>query len=82
MKDEPTGDDHGSRMSQSDATSLWTLRVHWEGRYHIALVDGVWRAKRCNDVTKVLTAGTSTELRTAMQNDYAAWMSAERRGGS
>lgn len=77
MTDNPTGG-----MSKEDATSLWTLRVHWEGRYHIALVDGVWRAKRCTDVTKVLTADTATELRTAMQDDYAEWMSAGRRDQS
>ena len=75
MTDESTGG-----MTQSDATDLWTLRIHWEDAYHIALVDGVWRAKRVGNVMHVLTADSAHELKVKMQEDFAEWQSAERNG--
>jgi hypothetical protein len=38
----------------------------------------VWRAKRFNDVTVVITADTAEELAGLIDADYAAWTSPMR----
>jgi hypothetical protein len=57
-------------MSEQEQRDIWQLRSRWLGVYHVALVDDVWRAKRYNDVTKVITADTAGELGDAIQRDY------------
>jgi hypothetical protein len=58
-------------VTEQDNAELWRLRMRWLGIYHVALADGVWRAKRYHDVTHVLTASTLAGLAEQIQNDYA-----------
>jgi hypothetical protein len=58
-------------VTEQDNAELWRLRMRWLGTYHVALADGVWRAKRYHDVTHVLTASTLAGLAEQIQNDYA-----------
>jgi hypothetical protein len=59
-------------MTEQERQALWQLRSRWLGIYHVALVDDVWRAKRYNDVTRVLTADSADELSNAIKGDYEA----------
>ena len=61
-----------SGMTEQEQSALWRLRSKWLGIYHVALVDDVWRAKRYNDVTRVLTADSADELGEAIKADYDA----------
>jgi hypothetical protein len=57
-------------LTEQEQRDLWQLRSRWLGVYHVALVDDVWRAKRYNDITKVITAGSADELADAIKRDY------------
>jgi hypothetical protein len=65
-------------MTEEEAAALAGLRAMWRNAYHVAFIDGVWRAKRFNDVTVVITADTAEELKAIIDADYAAWMSPAR----
>ena len=54
--------DRSGGMSQEEQRDLWQLRTRWLNVFHIALVDGLWRAKRYNQVTHVITADSADEL--------------------
>jgi hypothetical protein len=60
-------------MTEEEAASLAELRAMWRNAYHVAFIDEVWRAKRFNDVTVVITADTAEELAGLIDADYAAW---------
>jgi hypothetical protein len=66
--------DRPASMTQQEQSGLWQLRSRWLGIYHVALIDGVWRAKRYHDVTKVLTADSAGELGELIGQDYASAM--------
>lgn len=53
-------------------TALNALRWHWEQAYAINCDGHGWTAIPVAEPAAVLTAGSATELRTAMQHDYAA----------
>ncbi len=57
-------------MTSEESSDLARMRTRWLGVYHVALIDGVWRAKRYHDVTTVLTADTAAELGELMTADY------------
>jgi len=59
-------------ITEQERQALWQLRSRWLGTYHVALVDDVWRAKRYNHVTKVITADSADELGEAIRRDYEA----------
>jgi hypothetical protein len=60
-------------MTKEEAAALAELRVMWQGVYHVAFIDGVWRAKRFNDVTVVITADSAEDLAGLTESDYASW---------
>jgi hypothetical protein len=60
-------------MTEQEYAELWRLRMRWLGIYHVALAEGVWRAKRYHDVTHVLTASSLTGLAEQIQHDYAGY---------
>jgi hypothetical protein len=57
-------------LTGQESADLGKLRTRWLGIYHVALIDGVWRAKRYSDVTNVITADTAAELGELMTADY------------
>jgi hypothetical protein len=59
-------------MTEQEKSELWKLRAAWLGAYQVSLVDGVWRAKRCDGVTDVLTADSADELAGQIRSDYGA----------
>jgi hypothetical protein len=59
-------------MTRQEYAELCRLRMRWLGVYHVTRAEGVWRAKRYHDVTRVLTATTVAGLAEQIQNDYAA----------
>jgi hypothetical protein len=65
-------------MTEEEAAVLAELWAMWRNAYHVAFIDGVWRAKRFNDVTVVITADTAEELAGLIDADYAAWTSPMR----
>jgi hypothetical protein len=65
-------------MTSEEAAALAELRATRQGAYHVAFIDGLWRAKRYNDVTVVITADTAEELTVMISADYAAWTSPAR----
>ena len=58
-------------MTEQEYAELWQLRTRWLGVYHVALVHGVWRAKRYHYVADVLTANSVAKLAEQIQRDYA-----------
>jgi hypothetical protein len=58
-------------MIDQEYAELWRLRTRWLGVYHVALVHGVWSARRFRDVTRVLTANSVAKLAEQIQHDYA-----------
>jgi hypothetical protein len=62
----------GGGMTEQEYAELWRLRMRWLGIYHVALAEGVWRAKRYRDMTRVLTANTLAGLAEQIQHDYTA----------
>ena len=65
-------------MTGDEATTLFHLRRLWADAYCIAVSDGVWRASRVYDATKMVTADSAQELLIEIQADYSAWLSALR----
>jgi hypothetical protein len=65
------GEVSGGGMTEQEYAELWRLRMRWLGIYHVALAEGVWRAKRYHDVTHILTANTLAGLAEQIQHDYA-----------
>jgi len=65
-------------MTKEESSALSELRAIWRNAYHVAFIDGVWRAKRFNDVTVIITADTAEELAGLIASDYAAWTSPAR----
>jgi hypothetical protein len=59
-------------LSQEDQTSLNALRWHWEKSYAVNCDSRAWTAIPAAAPDAVLTASSAFELRTLMQNDYAA----------
>ena len=59
-------------LSEEDQTSLNVLRWHWEKFYAVNYDGCTWTAIPAAAPEAALTAGSATELRTLMQNDYAA----------
>ncbi len=55
-----------------DQAALTRLRWHWDGAYAVNCDGGSWTAIPAAAPEAVLTAGTAMELRTLMQDDYAA----------
>jgi hypothetical protein len=66
-------------ISKEDMTSLIWLQWHWDSRYVIKLVEGVWQAHPADRPLVVLTADSAMELRDKMKDDFAAQASAGRR---
>jgi hypothetical protein len=60
-------------ISTSDAVQLYRLKLRWDGRYHVSLTDGTWRAIRDTGTFIVLTAATGEELAEMIGADYADW---------
>ncbi len=59
-------------LDREDQTTLNRLRWHWEMAYTINCDGETWSAIPAAGPDTVLTAATGMELRTLMQNDYAA----------
>ena len=59
-------------LAKEDQSTLNALRWHWDKAYAINCDGKTWTAIPAAEPEAVLTASTATELRTAMQNDYAA----------
>jgi hypothetical protein len=51
-------------------TGLEDLQAHWEGAYHICMVDEWWAAVRLDDLD-VLLSETGAGLRQKIRADYA-----------
>lgn len=47
--------------------------MRWDGRYHVSLTEGTWRAIRDTDALAVLTAATGDELAELINADYGDW---------
>jgi hypothetical protein len=62
-----------STISTAEAVQLYRLKLRWDGRYHVSLTDGTWRAIRDPDAQAVLTAATGDELAGQIEADYADW---------
>jgi hypothetical protein len=65
-------------MTEEESAALAELRAMWRNAYHVAFIDGVWRAKRFDDVTTIITAERADELANLIDGDYAAWTSPAR----
>jgi hypothetical protein len=63
-------------LDNEQQTTLNSLRWHWEQFYAVNCDGTTWTAIPAAAPETVLTANSGTELRTAMQNDYAARASA------
>ena len=61
-----------SMLDKEQQTMLNALRWHWEKFYAVNCDGSAWTAIPAAAPEAVLTASSATELRTAMQNDYAA----------
>ena len=59
-------------LDKEQQTSLWHLRWHWEDLYTVACDGKVWSASPTADPAQVLIAGSASDLRTKMQDHYAA----------
>ena len=59
-------------LDKEDQTTLNGLRWHWEKAYAINCDGMTWTAIPAAVPETVLTANSGIELRTLMQNDYAA----------
>jgi hypothetical protein len=59
-------------LDSEQQTTLNSLRWHWEKAYAVNCDGQAWTAIPVAQPEAVLTASSGTELRTAMQNDYAA----------
>ena len=59
-------------LDKADQSTLNSLRWHWDTAYAINCDGTIWTAIPAAEPEAVLTAGSAMELRTAMQNDYAA----------
>lgn len=58
-------------MTEQEYAELWHLRARWLGVYHVALINGVWCAKRYHDVADGVTASTAAKLAEQIRHDYA-----------
>jgi hypothetical protein len=67
--------DHGAMISIStrDAVQLYDLKLRWDGRYHVSLTHGTWRAIRDTDALAVVTADSAEDLTAMIDADYATW---------
>lgn len=61
-------------LTREEESALWRLRNVWQDAYKIEVVDGIWRAARVDDPTKVFTAESPVELTTVLQADYRQWV--------
>lgn len=59
-------------LSREDQAALDSLRWHWDTAYAINCEGKSWTAIPAAEPEAVITASAAAELRTAMQNDYAA----------
>ena len=59
-------------LDSEQQTMLNSLCWHWDKAYAVNCDGTVWTAIPVAAPETVLTANSGTELRTAMQNDYAA----------
>jgi hypothetical protein len=50
------------QISTADAVRLWGLKITYDGRYHVSLTHGTWRAIRHTDPLAVLTAYSGDDL--------------------
>jgi hypothetical protein len=60
-------------ISTADAVRLYQLKLRWDGRYHVSLTEGTWRAIRDTDALAVLTAATGDGLAELINADYGDW---------
>ncbi len=59
-------------LSREDQAALDSLRWHWDTAHAINCEGKSWTAIPAAEPEAVITASAAAELRTAMQNDYAA----------
>ena len=60
------------KLDNEDQAVLDALRWHWDKTYAINCDGKSWTAIPAAEPDAVITASFAAELRTAMQNDYAA----------
>ena len=60
-------------ISTANAVRLYQLKLRWDGRYHVSLTEGTWRAIRDTDALAVLTAATGDGLAELINADYGDW---------
>jgi hypothetical protein len=60
-------------VTTAEYVRLFELKLRWDGRYHVSLTEGTWRAIRDPDAQAVLTAATGDELAARIDADYADW---------
>jgi hypothetical protein len=53
-------------------TALISLQLHWGGVYDISVRDDKWIGVLTADPVVVMEAGSSGDLRTQLENDWAA----------
>jgi hypothetical protein len=58
-------------LDKADQPTLNSLRWHWDRAYAVNCDGKIWTAIPVAEPEAVLTASSPTELRTAMQHDYA-----------
>jgi hypothetical protein len=67
-----TDQDVVSTISTAEVAQLYGLKLRWDGRYHVSLTEGTWRAIRDTDPLTVLTAATGSELAAKIEADWEA----------
>lgn len=61
-------------MTSEEATDLLDLQCCWCDAYAITLSNGVWTARRRDNLGTLLTADTGPELRWLIRTDYGDWL--------
>jgi hypothetical protein len=57
------------RITTAEAVQLYGLKIKWDGKYHVSLTHGIWRAIRDTDPLLVLTAASGEELAAKVEAD-------------
>ena len=67
-----TSPNHPSQVQPADADALAELEFHWGSAYHLAVIDGVYTARRRDGKGGTLTDPLPEGLRLLILADYAA----------
>jgi hypothetical protein len=56
-------------ITTADVAQLWSLKLHYDGQYHISLTDGIWLAIRDTDPLVALRAPSGGQLADKIKAD-------------